>query len=355
MSLVDRGAALLDAARPEQARVLLAQAVGEAPEDDRARCLLALALLRCDQPQEALEAANGAVATAPDEEWTHRLASLALAELGQSAEAVRAAREAVRLDPQVWAAHRQLAATLRSVGQLAEAEAEARRALGLASHESEAHSELGRVLLARHLVGPAQAAFRAALEQNPADAVARHELARAQLAGRDYAGAVTGFGAALGEDPTLASARHNIDLTVRVAVSRVAVLAALACFLTTRVVGGVAVTHPDVIGLGSSRLLMFGIALAICGLAIGLGGRHYRRLPPPLRPVARQAVRADKALLVSFVCLCLAVLMLLASSVAPGSLLRPMATAAGLLAILARLSLYAVKGVTYRVPLMRRR
>jgi tetratricopeptide (TPR) repeat protein len=224
---VARAAALCDLSRWADAIPLLGQVLASDPSNAYAWGLLAQAQLGADDSAAALHAADVAASCQPRSEWPHRLRSLALRGLGRRAESVAAAREAVRVEPQAWQAHAHLARTLAPDRKARkEAKQAAVRALTLAPEQAETHIAFGTVNLAGGHRRAAQAAFERALAIDPQNRVAHNELSRVWLRQSSFlragklAAAADGFATAVRADPSSQLSRRNLDLTLRVFLSR---------------------------------------------------------------------------------------------------------------------------------------
>lgn len=242
---VTRAAALCDMSRWADAIPLLGQILASDPSNFLAWGLLAQAQLGVGDPAAALHAADLAASCDPTSEWPHRLRSLALRGLGRRPESISAAREAVRVEPHAWPAHAHLARTLAPDRKCrTEARQAADRALMLAPEQAETHIAFGTVELAGGHRRAAQAAFQRALAIDPQNQVAHNELSRVWLRQSSFlragklAAAADGFATAVRANPSAQTSRRNLDLTLRVFLSRVSYVIFVIVFLMSRGAGG---------------------------------------------------------------------------------------------------------------------
>jgi Flp pilus assembly protein TadD len=310
---LQRASALCDLRRYEEASEKLARVLAAAPDEGGGWCLLARARLGCGDNTGALEAARKALTLLPEEEWPHKLTSIALLHLGHNEEAIGAARECVRLAPMFWQAHAHLAETLATnKNKLPEALTAAQRAAALAPQEPGAHLAVGAVHAAAGQRVEAEAGFRRVLALAPNDPVAHNELARLQLRksrfGRaeNLADAATGFRDALSADPRAAASRHNLDLVVRVFLSRVSYLVFLDAWLVGRALA--ASTSP------AARLIPIALLLIPAQYAF----RFVRRLEPQLRHYLWR-VTVGRTLFIPICLQAVAILCLLYAAAAPNA------------------------------------
>ena len=112
----DRAAVMIELGRFADAIRALGQVLAATPDDARAWCLLARALLGGGDLAAAVAAARRASALDPASDWPYRIASTALTGLGQRAAAVGAARQARLLAPWAWRSHICLAQAAAGAG-----------------------------------------------------------------------------------------------------------------------------------------------------------------------------------------------------------------------------------------------
>jgi Flp pilus assembly protein TadD len=162
-ALVQRGRALAQVGRLEEALSLMQKAAGLAPDEGAPRSRMALLLGQLGRNPEALEAAAQGVALSPDETWPLLIQSLVQGAAGREREALATALSAVALEPDSGAAHRQAAHAACLLKDWKTARPHAERALELDPDDADSHEELGRVLLGEKNWTEAEAALRQAI------------------------------------------------------------------------------------------------------------------------------------------------------------------------------------------------
>jgi tetratricopeptide (TPR) repeat protein len=208
--LCSQAQALIDVGRSAEAVPLLQRAIGADPQSLRARCLIALALLKLRQLPPGLRAAEDAIGLDPTSEWAHRLRSILLREMGKNRAALAAAHEAARLAPELPftlanLVHAQLANRRRK-----EARATAERLVALAPAQAGSHEALGDVVLRDRRWREAAAHYRTALELNPQSGHAMNNLGVAlQRLGKQRE-AIEQFHNAARRDPKAETPRKNL-------------------------------------------------------------------------------------------------------------------------------------------------
>jgi tetratricopeptide (TPR) repeat protein len=207
---LERGFALFDMGRLEEALLHLRRAAAAAPDLSQIHSMIASAELQLGHAKQALQAAEAAVQTGPEEELGHRLRAVALLQLGRKRDARDSALAATRLDPEESSAYVVLASALQATGDEAGAVAAAEHAIELEPESSIAHHALGEVLLEQDRGADAARAFEAALALDPEDAETLNNLAVARLRSYDRFGTGEQFETAARLDPRLDVARHNL-------------------------------------------------------------------------------------------------------------------------------------------------
>lgn len=183
------------------------RAVGEAPDEARARAVLALALVLARRGGEALAEADRAVAAAPGEAWARLVRSSALRQLGRGREAVASAGEAVRLAPGSHRAQIGLALSLFVAGAGDRARELLERARAVVPEDPLALRLLGEIELRRDPKA-AEAIFRSALRADARSADARAGLSRALARQGRAKEAEEAFEAAAVRDPSFTADRE---------------------------------------------------------------------------------------------------------------------------------------------------
>ena len=275
-SALDRGSALLDLGRSDEAVDVLRQAVAAEPDAVEPRCQLALALLRSGENREALQLAESAAAVDPLEEWTHRLRALALMRLGRDKQAVEAAEEAVRLEPDLAVTHEILADARRAAGDRRGARAAAATAIELDPESAGPYVSLSLIDIDEERMADAERHARKALELDPenADALNNLGVALQALGGRDDE-ARDAFERAARLSPSHKIARENLAASSRAFVNGALALLILS-FLVVR---GLALTiDPDEAGQRAAGIGMLALAVV---LSLFFAYRRRRRLQQP--------------------------------------------------------------------------
>ena len=285
---LERGAALLDLGRSEEAVGVLRQAVAEEPDALEPRCQLALALLRSAENRDALELAESAAAVDPLEEWPHRLRALALMRLGRHKQAAAAAEEAVRLEPELAVTHEILADALREAGDRRGARAAAETAIEHDPELAGAYLTLSLINIDEERMADAERHARRALELEPenADALNNLGVALLNLGGREDE-ARDAFERAARLSPTHEVARENLAASSRAFVNGALALLILS-FLVVR---GLALTiDPDDAGQRAAGIGMLALAVV---LSLFFAYRRRRRLEQ-LSPGAQELLSRQR-------------------------------------------------------------
>lgn len=282
----ERARTLVGLGRFDEAAGLLHQLLGRDPENGLGWCLLAQTQLGRQDAQAALEAVEHAVAVAPELNWAHRLRSVTLAVLGDHEGAIAAALEAIKLAPNEWQGYACLARVLTRVkARRAEAVSAAEYAVALAPHESDAHLAHGIAAAANGKRKEAEAAFGRALAIDPQNSDAHNELARLKLRKSRFgaaklADAAGGFQTAIQADPHASVSRRNLELTLRVFLSRLSYLIFIGSYFYWRM--------PASSSSGSTDLSL--LILAFLCIPTVYGWRFVSRLSPDLRQHLRYTI-----------------------------------------------------------------
>lgn len=173
---------LLNAERFEDALRLVVPALASEPQEAGLWSHAARAHLGAEQWADALTCAGHVVALLPDEGLGHFYASFALNGQGRHQEALQAALEAVRLTPLQPAFHQQVAETATQVrGRKRLAWKAATRAVELAPNRSDSHAVMGLVALRLSRPRVAEQALQHALALDPGNHRAQHNLGIVRL------------------------------------------------------------------------------------------------------------------------------------------------------------------------------
>ncbi|MGN6760656.1 MAG: tetratricopeptide repeat protein [Leifsonia sp.] len=221
----ERAAVYLDADRPQDALRLLGPYLASAPEDVRALCLYARALVHAGDARRGVETARRAVSLAPDGEWAWRVLAFAESQAGNHQAAVGAAARARAIAPMNWLTHLQVATVeLKARTVTPDTLAAALRAVEMAPDEAIAHYTVGNVLLAQKAPKDAEQAFRRALALDPHMTSAQNNLAIASMHQGATGVAAAGFVDILAANPASDLARRNVLAAIGATVARLRIL-----------------------------------------------------------------------------------------------------------------------------------
>jgi tetratricopeptide (TPR) repeat protein len=331
----ERARTLIGLGRFDEAASKLHQLLGQDPENSAAWCLLAQAQLGRHDAQAALEAANRAVAAAPESSWAHRLRSIALRDLDDHDEAIAAAYAAIKWAPNDWQGYSWLAGLFSQIkSRRREAMPAAEYGVALAPHESRAYLVLGAAAAANGKRKEAEDALRRALAIDPQNSDAHNALARLNVRQSRFGRAGTlaeaagGFQAAVRADPRAAGSSRNLELVLRVFLSRLTYLI---------LIGGYFYVHIPASSPSANRDLSL-VILFILGIPTVYGWRFVSRLSPDLRRHLRYTLTHGRVAIVSALQL-LAILLLLYAAVASPASHGGTAAGAFCLTLVARLLL----------------
>lgn len=338
--VLERASTLCDLNRWSEVERLMTSVIAGDPQNSRALCFMAQALLMQGRNEESLRSARAAIACDPDDGWGYRLASMTLTRLRQHDQAIAMARAAVRLGPEDLAPLTILArALVARGGELFEARAVADRAVVLGPNVLECHLAVGVVAAADGRREDAERAFRQCLSMDPEHSGALNDLARLQLkhSGRlsadRLAEAADGFATAARADPTANVSRQNLDVVVHVFLTR----ANYGIFIAAIIAGRVPVT-----GTGAWWRVVPTLVVIV---PIVFAARFVSRLRPHLRAYLwRFILRPTVALAVIADVVAVAGLVVGAISAADSSVAFGVA---GLAAVLARLILWVRRRRTF--------
>jgi tetratricopeptide (TPR) repeat protein len=273
-----RAQVMLDLKRHDEAAALLRGIVAADPDDGRAWCLLAGALLGARQLPDAAEAAGRAAELRPSDDWPYRLMCMTRIHQGHGYLAETAAREAVRLAPSGWRSHVCLAeAKLAVKTDFDGAERAAAEARRLAPNEPEVYVLSGRISLARGERRAARDYQEQALALNPSHSEAMNQLGRIALRRPGSPQAARHFIQAARSAPKVGIYGQNVAVAVRHAVSRVVYLASLASWVVVLL---------NWTGRAGRTPVVAGLA-AIAVLSGGLGAVQLARMPAEVRQLLR--------------------------------------------------------------------
>jgi Flp pilus assembly protein TadD len=185
MALDDRGIALSQQGRHDEARAAMVRSIAVYPGYDAAHNNLGVVELRLGRPAEALRRFDETIALNPRyrEAWGNR--GLALLSLGRNDEAEASFQQLLSVDPGSPEAHKQLGNIQLDRRQYREAAGHYQAALQLRPDLPEVWNNLGIALLPLGRREEALAALREALRQRPAFSEARRNLERALASPND--------------------------------------------------------------------------------------------------------------------------------------------------------------------------
>jgi tetratricopeptide (TPR) repeat protein len=300
-----RAAALVDARQYGPARVEIARAFGDDPDDGAAFHVLALLEQREGHHDDALAALDRAAAlgVAPASVLHTRMTVLYHGR--RFAEAVPVAEELLRHEPQHVQAHIMLAQMLGGEGRqdYARARAHGEHAVALAPENDHAHYALASVLSSASGRWGARAALphlQQAVQLRPDDAANLNALGVVELTLGRARHALHSFASALAIDPTLEPAAFNVPLAMLGLVRRAGVVVTVL-FLVAAVVGiGLAPRLPTSqagADAGAGPVAHVVAVVVVLAVAVGIVARLRAVTPPSVRPAAARAWRADPVLL----------------------------------------------------------
>jgi Flp pilus assembly protein TadD len=271
---------LIAVRRYEDALTWAGRAIAADPENVRAHCLLALALLHLKRHREALRAAEATAVQGPAEEWPHRLRSAILLRQRRKRPALAAAREAARLAPALPEALYALCVAELACRHLKAGEAAANRLSAIAPERVIAHQARGQAALARRRWGQADACFRRALALDAQSAEALEGLGVALHRQGRRREAIDCFHDAARLNPTGGSAKGNLQAALRWH------LRPLALFITTVAIFHLwSVFHGAVPFLGPAAVVA--VAACLAGM-LWIRRRRLQTLPEDLAFLAQR-------------------------------------------------------------------
>jgi tetratricopeptide (TPR) repeat protein len=256
----ERGVALLDLRRPQEAAEHFRAAIAAEPDWPEPRCQLALALLGMGEPEEALEAAASAISLDPENEWPHRIRALALSALDRDAEAVEAAETAVELEPENPLGHEVLADARHAAGDRRGAREAAETSRELGPERAGPHVTLGDIALEDDAYGEAEAHYRAALALDPEHSHALNNLGVVLLRSGRKDEAREVFEQVARLDPHADHARENLATSARGYVN--GVLMFVVAYIAFRAIVEAFRDDNPALGLvaGAAAVALFGVA-----------------------------------------------------------------------------------------------
>ncbi|MDJ0383111.1 tetratricopeptide repeat protein [Streptomyces sp. G-G2] len=290
---LERGEALHDLGRFEQAAAVVGAYLAQRPEDPRALVVLARCRRALGDLPGALRSADEALRCGPDDVSARLVRTDVLTTLGRFPEAEQSARHGVELAPLFWGVHYSLAVVLERGGQRGrrgEAYDAARRATELGPDVASAHFMVG---LLAHRLGDrvtAELAYETSLSLDPESSEAHNNLAtlhlrRSWFSRSAWTRAAEGFVASAALDLEDRHARYNLEAMAWgiAAGARWPALVGFVLSVGTRAPEGTSATERAVATVLGSVLLLGLWA----GWALWQRGRISPRLRRPMLLTAR--------------------------------------------------------------------
>lgn len=284
---VERGTALLEANRPQQALTEIHRSLRTEAESARHWHIAAIAHLHLGHNAEALRAVDSILRLDPTSAMAHVLACHALQALGRNPEAYAAANEAVRLAPDNPLTHREVAT---AAIELAEQQPALRpiawqaavHAVELDPDDADLHAVAGLVAMSNQHRRVARQAFLEALRRDPGNHMAHHNLAVLALGRGRLAAATRGLSTAGRLDPQSPSQDRALDYLFRRWLLRMQLL----LFLVTLVAGPLDSMR--------DRLLwpLAGLLVVACAVIAGWTWHTFRSLGRRAGPTVRRVLRS---------------------------------------------------------------
>lgn len=291
----DQALVYLDAGRPREALEVLGLHLASTPDDVRALCLTARALIDAGDRAQAAASAQRALSLSPENEWAWRLLAIARTDAGQFDAARKAAARAREIAPWNWQTHFQVAAVDVSAKHVTPAtQAAASRAAELAPNEAMTHFMVGNVALANKDLTGAEKAYRRALALDPHMPAAQNNLSLVIMRRGATGAAAAGFVDILANDPTSELARRNTLAAIASTVAQARFVLGAGVIITS-MVHVAALTQGG--GTGYSESAQFGGAMVAAGVGLAwivLGVRFVAGAGVRLRRILRAAWRFDR-------------------------------------------------------------
>jgi tetratricopeptide (TPR) repeat protein len=215
LTALQRGVALLDLGRAQEAEQHLRTALAADPGDARVIALLGDALLRQQRYDEAFDTGRSALAADPGYVPAHSVLTAALAGLERYQEALDAVRAGLVLAPEAAALHLQQTGVLLGLDRDADALVSVDRAVRIDPEDAEAHAVRAAVLLRLRRLDDADAAVDDALRLDPENAEAHRVRGVVALHRGGGERAVAAHRAALRLDPTDAYSRAGLSTALK--------------------------------------------------------------------------------------------------------------------------------------------
>lgn len=210
-----RGMALLDLGRAEEAERHLRAALAAEPGDATVLALLADALLRQERYDEAVDTSRSALAAAPENVFAYSVHAAALGGAKRYDDAVEAVRRGLALAPEFAGLHKQEAGILVARKQYAEALASIDRAAALDPEDSSTAALRAAVLYQLRRYDDAAAAVDEALRLDPENAEAHRIRGVLELRRGGGGSAVLAHRTALRLDPTDPYSRDGLSTALK--------------------------------------------------------------------------------------------------------------------------------------------
>lgn len=213
---LNRGIALADLGRLDEAIAEYHQSLGIHPQDVLAHYNLGVALSRLGRFDEAVNEYRRAIQIDAGHLQARCNLGIALAGLGRLEEAIVEFRKTIGIDPSNLLAHFNLGSALAKMGRFDQSITSFREAVRIHPRLAAAHMALGNALVKLHGLHEAVQAYRQAARINPSHADARYLLGETLLQLGEIDDAITELRAAISIRPRDAQIRRALEAALAV-------------------------------------------------------------------------------------------------------------------------------------------